>query len=150
MAATYGRGVYAYRFANPTSSGPGCRDRIAPVSRIRGLRATRHGLSLRGTTTDRGCGAKGRGKVRRVLVSFGRATGRQCRFIDSRNRLHARRSCLRTQYFLRVRRGKHGWTLRFNHRLARAGYKIWVRGIDAAGNVERKHFKRNGRVFRVR
>jgi hypothetical protein len=150
VAATFGRGVYQYRFANPTSSGAGCRDRKAPVSRIRGLRGTRHGLRMHGTTTDKGCGAKGRGKVRRIVVSFARATTKQCRYIDRQGRLGKQRSCLRTQYLLRAKRGKKGWTLRFPHRLARGRYKIWVRGIDAAGNVERKHFKRNGRVFRVR
>jgi hypothetical protein len=153
VAATFGRGVYRYRFAAPTNGsgepGPGCRDRIAPVSHISKRSATRRGLTMSGRTSDRGCGRGGRGTVKRVIVSLARATGRLCRYVNTHGRLGKRFSCHRTKYLLTVK-GTTRWTLRFKHRLPAGKYKLWVRGIDAAGNRERKKLGRNGVTFRIR
>jgi hypothetical protein len=99
---------------------------------------------LAGRSADRGCG-----RVSRVLVAIAReSTRRSCRFLDARGKLGTRRSCLRTTY-LRAR-GRTRWTLRLPARLPRGRYKLWVRGIDAAGNVERKARTRNFIRLRVR
>ena len=57
-------------------------------------------------------------------------------------------SCLRPRYL--SARGTTRWTLRLHRRLPRGKYVVWVRGIDAVGNVERKDRHRNLGRFRVR
>src|SRR5206468_4535176 len=68
VAATFGRGVYRYTFADPKPGarkpGPGCRDRTAPKSRFGKTARTasaRRKLRLSGTSSDRGCGKSRRG-----------------------------------------------------------------------------------------
>ncbi len=152
VVATFGRGVYRYSFADPASvpaAKPGCRDTVPPVSRIVHRKATRKGMTMSGTSSDRGCGANGRGVVKRVIVSLARARAKQCLYVSARGHFGKRRSCLRTQYFLKTS-GTTRWALHFKHRLPKGSYKVWVRGYDGVGNVERKRFRRNGQTFRVR
>jgi hypothetical protein len=131
------------------SSGGGCRDRIAPTSTFRGKpKASRHGVTIRGRSRDRGCGAKGAGKVARVRVAIGRAVGRRCRYARANGSFGPVVSCLRTKYL--PARGTTSWRFSYRHRLPRGRYVAWVRGIDAAGNVEHKARKRNLTRFRVR
>lgn len=121
----------------------GCRDGIAPQStfsrrhrRVRGGR-----IRLSGRTSDRGCGALGRGKVARERVSIARATGKRCRFLQPDRRFSLPRSCLRTSYL--TARGTARWSFVVPRRLPKGSYKLWARGIDSAGNVERKLNRRN-------
>lgn len=119
-----------------------CRDAIRPTSRFASrsrLRVTSSGISLRGTSTDTGCpGAS----VRRVTVSVALATRPNgCRFLQSNGRLGSRRSCRRTVYL--PGQGGSSWTFTRRARLPRGEYKVWVRAYDAAGNVEKKAFRRN-------
>ena len=82
VAATFGRGVYTYKFADP-KPGAGCVDKTAPKTRIAegvaraALRAHgRRKLRFRGTVTDRtSCKGK-KGKVKRVVISIARQIGR--------------------------------------------------------------------------
>ena len=53
----------------------------------------------------------------------------------------APRSCLRTSYV--SARGTTSWHFNFVGRFPRGRYQIWVRGLDPAGNIERKRRGRN-------
>lgn len=132
-----------------TGGGETCRDRTPPTSRFRGRRqASRRGVTLRGRSSDRGCGASGAGTVARVRVAIGRAVGRRCRYARANGSFGPVVSCLRTRYL--PARGTTSWRFTYRHRLPRGRYVAWVRGIDAAGNVERKNRRRNLTRFRVR
>jgi len=157
VAATFGRGVYKYTFADPkpgapTQPGPGCRDKVAPKSRFAKtarIASARRKLRLKGTSSDRGCGRNNRGTVRRVRVSIARRTGKKCRSVTSKGTLSKRRtSCRRTTYI--SAKGATKWTLTLKRRLPKGQYQIWVRAVDAAGNVEHKSRKRNFKRLRVR
>ena len=131
------------------ASGGGCRDRKPPTSTFRGKpKAGRRGVTLRGRSRDRGCGPKGAGKVAHVSVAIGRAVGRRCRYVRANGTFGPVVSCLRTKY-MRAR-GTTSWRFTYRHRLPRGRYVAWVRGVDSAGNVERKARKRNLTRFRVR
>ena len=123
-----------------------CRDRVPPRSRFtrRARQASRSGVRLGGRSRDRGCG----GRVRRVRVALGRAVGSRCRWLSRGNRFGPPVSCLRTRYL--PARGTRRWTFRRRVRLVPGRYTAWVRGIDAAGNVERKARRRNLVKFVVR
>jgi len=124
----------------------GCRDTIAPSSVLTRRRGslTRRGLDLRGRTSDRGCGAA----VRRVRVTVARESARRtCRFLRANGRFSAPRSCRRTSYL--SARGTRTWRLRLKARLPRGAYKVWIRGIDTSGNLERKN-RTNFTRLRVR
>ena len=127
-----------------------CTDRIPPVSRVTSARVSRsRAVVLRGRSSDRGCGAKGAGRVSRVRVAVGRRYANQkCRYLRPDNRFGAKVSCLRTTYL--STRGTTSWSVRLRRRLPRGRYVVWVRGIDAAGNIERKARRVNLRRFTVR
>ena len=126
----------------------GCRDSSAPASRFKRsrLRASRTRVTLRGTSSDRGC--RGTGRLVRVTVSVGRAVGSRCRFLRADGSFGPRVSCLRTPYL--DTRGTSRWSVSLRARFPRGRYKVFVRGIDAAGNVERKQRTRNFARLRVR
>ncbi|MDQ1703155.1 MAG: hypothetical protein QOF57_2407 [Frankiaceae bacterium] len=136
----------------PAATGPGaltkaaaasdCRDATAPTSRFahRRTRITATRLLLRGIASDRSCG-KQKGKVVGVTVSVARASGKRCRFLRPDGSFGAPVSCLRTTYL--PASGTSSWTFDARGRFARGGYKVFVRGVDAAGNVERKDRTRN-------
>ncbi len=127
---------------SPVPVAAGCRDGIAPRSRVTSARRDGRRLTLRGRSTDRGCP----GAVR-VRVAVALRTGRLCRPVGPRGRLGTPRSCLRPRYL--DARGARSWRLRLP--LPRRGrYLVWVRGIDAAGNVERKDRTRNLRRLTLR
>ena len=131
-----------------------CPDEIAPYSRIRVKRARRGRLVVAGSSRDRGCMRDGRfdpGKVDRIAVSIARSVSRahsRCAYLLVSGRLTGSRSCLRTRYL--PARGAERWSLRMRVRLPRGRYKIWVRGVDRAGNVERKNRRHNFARLRVR
>jgi len=69
--------------------------------------------------------------------------------VTSRGTLSKRRtSCRKTTYI--SAKGATKWSLTLKRRLPKGRYQIWVRGIDAAGNVERKSRKRNFKRLTVR
>jgi hypothetical protein len=117
-------------------SGRGCIDRAAPASRFsrRWSAASSRGVTLRGSTTDRGCGSRGQGQVRSVSVALARRTGKGCRFARADGRFGPRTGCVPTRYL--PARGTASWRFRFAHRLPKGSYVAWVRALDAAGNVE--------------
>jgi hypothetical protein len=117
-------------------SGRGCIDRAAPTTRFsrRWSTATSRGLTLRGSTGDRGCDARGNGKVRSVGVALARRTGKGCRFARASGRFGPKTSCVPTAYL--PASGTTSWRFRFAHRLPKGSYVAWARGVDTAGNVE--------------
>jgi hypothetical protein len=127
-----------------------CADHIPPVSRVTGRRISRtRAVRLSGRSRDRGCGAKGAGRVRRVRVAVGRRYADQrCRYLKPNNRFGPLVSCLRTTYL--SARGTTRWSIRLKRRLPRGRYVVWARGIDAAGNVEHKARRVNLGRFTVR
>src|SRR4051794_14765543 len=116
----------------PTSSalaqaGAGCRDRLAPRTRVRGrVHATRRRLSLRGLATDRGClhgkaNAAVRRNVRVVRVSIGwRRAHSRCRFLLGSGRFGPATSCARTSYL--SARGTSRWHFARRVHLPRGRY----------------------------
>ncbi|MGI8511534.1 MAG: hypothetical protein ACR2NH_02795 [Solirubrobacteraceae bacterium] len=131
---------------------PACRDRIAPVTRItRGsLRASRRSVAFAGRTSDRGCGARGAGRVGRVLVAVYRPVIGGCRYLQANGRLSARRRCNRP--LVLPARGTTSW--RFSKRvvLPRGPYGVWAFGIDASPgrNQERGGLRARASSFRLR
>jgi hypothetical protein len=155
VAATYGRGVYRYTFADPhgapSQPGPGCEDKTGPTSkfaRTARIASAKRRLRLEGTSSDRGCGRSFRGTVKRIRISIARRIGTKCRSLTSKGTLSRKRtSCLHTTYVNAKQTGRlpgsTKWTFTARRRLPAGRYQIWVRGIDAAGNVEHKSRKRN-------
>ena len=145
LAADMTGGFYSLRYNEDAGSGGGCVDRSAPVSRFakRRSRVSRTGLRLRGRVRDRGCGS-----TRRVQVSVARRVGRRCAFLRRNGRLTRARSCRRPVYL--KARGKRRWKLRKRAALPAGRYLVRVRGVDAAGNRERRARKRNVLARRVR
>ena len=128
----------------------GCVDRAAPASRFsKAHTASRSaGLRLSGTSQDRGCGASGAGTVKRVSVAVGHRVGSRCRFLHANGSFGPKVSCTRATFL--PASGTGHWSLRVNHRLPAGTYVAWVRGVDRAGNVERRAATRNRLVLRVR
>jgi hypothetical protein len=124
---------------------PGCADRVAPRSVVRGHARVRHGrLLLRGTARDRGC----RARVARVTVTVGKRVARgHCRYLGANGRLGQRRRCLRGAPQL-LARGRARWKLNVRARLPRGRYVLLVRAVDTAGNTERAR-RRGSNVARL-
>ena len=142
-------GAEGAAFTPPASlAQSGCADRLAPLSRVRGrVRATRRGLRLRGTSADRTCrGAKPALRVVRVAIGR-RLSGKRCRFLRADGRFAAPAACTRTTYL--TAKGKAAWSLAVNAKLPRGRYVVWVRGVDAFGNIEHKAASRNLARFTV-
>ncbi|MGH2943820.1 MAG: hypothetical protein ACRDLN_13705, partial [Solirubrobacteraceae bacterium] len=73
--------------------------------------------------------------------------GHRCRFLEADDSFSAPRDCRRTSYV--DAQGTTNWSLKLP-RLKPGRYTIWTRGIDAAGNVERKDRGRNLLVIHAR
>jgi hypothetical protein len=128
----------------------GCIDHSLPSSRFRKpARAASHAkrVVLRGSTKDRGCGASGRGKIKRVEVAVARPIGARCRFVGATGSLGRSTSC--TPRTFRRATGTKSWRYRLRKPLSAGEYLAWVRAKDGAGNVERVATKNRVR-FRVR
>jgi subtilase family serine protease len=112
-----------------------CTDATAPKSRFRraSTRATRRKLLLAGIASDRGCGAKGAGKVKRVRVAVARLRGKRCSFLALRAGFSKARSCKRAGYL--AARGTTKWKLSLRRRLPAGTYRAYVRASDASGNA---------------
>lgn len=133
----------------PPEALPECRDTIPPVSRFTRSksRLTRRAITLRGTSRDAGCDDQ-EGELRHVKVSVARQAGRLCRFLRARGGFSARRPCGQTSYL--TARGTTSWSFTRHRKLRRGTYRLHVRGIDGAGNVERKSRGRTNLTLRVR
>ena len=152
VAATFGRGVYTYRFAGsgagastPGSGAPKCSDRTPPKSSLSSLRIKRGTLRMRGRARDKGCG------VKRVFVAVERVKRvkgkKRCYYVSRTGKVSRHRaSCTRPKYPLRAA-GRAKWSLTVRH-LKRGSYVVFFRATDKAGNNERRPHK--GRRFRVR
>jgi murein tripeptide amidase MpaA len=138
----------------PPQTPPVCADTFSPQSTFaKGpSRVGRRGLSLRGGSTDRGCTDPGTSFLRasgvgKVQVSIARVVrGNRCRFLGTRG-FGKVRSCRSQQVYLDAT-GTTSWRLERKLRLPKGEYKLWVRGVDQAQNVERRDARRNfWRVF---
>ena len=114
-------------------------DRTPPTTKIRRVSTARQPITLRGT-------AKDAGTVRRVRVSVARHVGKLCRFLQANRRFTKARSCDKHTYL--NAKGTTSWSLTLPS-LPAGRYTIWSRGIDAAGNIERKARGRNLIVVRI-
>lgn len=124
-----------------------CRDVVAPRSTFSRARLTRRTLRVAGRSKDPGCGGRA-GRLVGVSVAVGREAGRRCRFLRADGRFGGVVSCLRTPYL--PAKGGSSWSFTRTARFARGRYKVWVRGVDASGNVERKLATRTFRRLRLR
>jgi hypothetical protein len=158
VIGSFGRGVYRYTFKNPPRRA-GCVDRTAPVSRFTGrtavVRRAGRRLTVRGTSSDRGCGAKRRGRVRRVSIAVARRTGSTCRYLHADGRFAARPTgCARPTYLatrgFRTAAFTGTWSFTTKHPLPRGRYDVWIRATDTRGNVEPRQRRRNGLQLRLR
>jgi hypothetical protein len=124
IAASLGRGVYSYEFADPRCLRPSVR--VAKSAR-RNRR-----LRLSGTTRARGCGA-----VKRVAVSVAKLKGKRCRYLQPNGRVARRAtSCSRRRY---VRaKGTRRWSFTAKRRLPAGSYSVVVKAADAAGKAGRR------------
>ena len=147
-----GSSAFAFGPGGVTGS---CIDREAPKSRIRFYRASRRGLFFRGTSDDPRCinrraGVALKGDLARVSVEVAReAPHRKCRFLRANGSFMAPTSCLSSGGHYLPAKGKAHWTFTFRHRLPPGVYKAWVRGVDAAGNIEHKDHRRNFIRFHI-
>lgn len=157
VAATFGRGVYTYKFADK-AGGSSCKDRLAPKTRfskkaVRAARSKRK-LVLSGKVTDRGC--KGRkGKVKTVYISVARqvvktgSQGFKCRELKANGRFRKRGSCHKFHYIKAKRKGST-WKFTSKRPVPRGSYRIRIKSRDVAGNLERPGKKTNTRRIRLR
>jgi hypothetical protein len=145
--------------AAPAATAPGtttaCTDRFSPRTAFtkKAVKLTRKGITLRGRSIDSGCddtpGRTRAAGVQRVQVSIARTLSRKrCRFLQANGRFARPTSCRRTKYV--AAKGTLSWSYARKLRLARGEYKIWVRALDRAQNIERKDARRNFLRVRVR
>ncbi|MEA2292418.1 MAG: hypothetical protein QOE86_57 [Solirubrobacteraceae bacterium] len=131
VAATYGRGVYTYRFADASPSAAGsCAVKGPSVKitshRVRGRRAVVRGTSKR-TTCPRPLG------VKHVQVAVQRRVGKkQCRAVRRNGRV-AGKAKLRCGRFYVNARGAKNWSFTSKRRLPRGRYRVFVRAYDTNG-----------------
>jgi hypothetical protein len=129
-------------------------DKSAPSTAInrKTSKASRARILLRGTASD--TAPKGlRARVAKVRVAIARRTGKLCRFLDTDGRFGKAVSCHRTSYAVaQVAKpaGRVSWRYLLGTKLPKGRYLAWSRGIDAAGNVERKAHSRNLLRFTIR
>jgi predicted outer membrane repeat protein len=114
-------------------------DRTPPRTTIRRVTSVKQPITLRGSAADAG-------SVRRVRVSVARHVGLLCRFLRPDHTFAKARSCDKTSYL--SAHGRSSWSLTLPS-LPHGRYTIWTRGIDAAGNVERKGRGQNLLVLRI-
>ena len=138
VAATFGRGVYTYRFKDPapgTGGGTPCASSLRPVVRIatKRARASARSRRLRLRGTARGTACPRPTGVRSVQVAVQRVTGKRCRNLRSARGRFARRAgkCSRRRFL--AARGRSRWSFSVRRRLPTGRYRVHVRAIDAIG-----------------
>jgi hypothetical protein len=162
VAATFGRGVYTYKFADP-KPGAGCKDKVRPKTRfkkasLKAARRTRggHKLRFRGSVSDRtNCKGK-KGKVKKTVISIARQVGRtgqgserKCRNLKANGRFAKLGSCHKFNYIKAHRKGKK-WSFATKHPVPAGNYRVRVKSYDVAGNRERPAKKTNTVRLQVR
>jgi hypothetical protein len=115
--------------------GNGCTDTAAPTSKLTRVKLTRRGLDLRGTVADNGC----QGLVTRVLVSIAQKKGKKCRFVNARGKLGKKTKCAKPSFI--PAKGTNAFALKLKGKLPKGKYRVGVRALDYAGNVEKPRFK---------
>ena len=133
-------GIYSLRVQESGSgtagdTAGGCDDRTKPASRWKG-RLSRRGVTVRGTARDAGCD----GTIKRVMVAVARERGRKCSFLNGRGKVGKARSCRKPRYV--TAKGTSSFSLRIKGRLLPARYRIAVRAVDGAGNLEKLRYSR--------
>jgi hypothetical protein len=111
-----------------------CVDHLPPSARLSSTsaRASRS-RALRGSSTDRGCGTGGTGKVAKVNVSVARKSGSRCRFLARSHRLGRATSCSKAHWLSAA--GTSSWSFRLPKHLTKGRYQVAVRAVDSSGNV---------------
>ena len=122
------------------ASGKTCLDRTAPASHLKLARYGRHGLSVSGWATDKGCtGVKGQrsvaGSVLRVLVAVGLAHGDACQFLAPDGKLQPAAVC--EQPLSLVAHGTKRFALKIRAKLPNGSYRLIVQAIDDSGNLQK-------------
>ena len=105
-------------------------------------------MTLTGRSRTAAAARRRQGKVTRVQVAIARKTGKLCRFARANGSFGKRISCLRTSYL--SAKGTSSFRFTYRHHLPKGKYLAWARGIDVAGNVERKARLSNAKHFTVR
>jgi zinc carboxypeptidase len=129
-------------------------DRQPPESTLdrRKLRMSRRGIFLQGRSRD--LAPQGlTPRVAKVRVTIGQHVGNLCRYLDAEGKFGKKIRCKRTPYVISRVKAPNAtvrWKYSLGAKLPKGRYFAWVRGIDAAGNVERKHRPRNLVKFRIR
>jgi hypothetical protein len=116
-----------------------CTDTTRPHSAIttKEARTASHSRILRGTARDTGCG------VALVTISVAQQHGKRCRFITTTGRLSKASKCTPTRWLTAA--GTKTWRVALD-RLRRGTYRVRIRAIDFAGNIEHSH----GRQLKLR
>jgi hypothetical protein len=112
-----------------------CTDNTKPHSTISNKQAktaSRTG-TLRGTARDTGCG------VALVAISVSQQHGKLCRFLTPTGRLGKVRACTPAVWLSAAGAKKFRVPL---DRLRRGSYRIRIRAVDFAGNIEHSHGRR--------
>jgi hypothetical protein len=119
----------------PAPTGGSCTDSSKPSARIstKAAGAARSKLTVRGTSSDRGCGASGKGSVARVTVSVQRKRGKRCQSMSSRGKLSSAKSCAKPKWL--SAHGTSNWSFGLPKSLPHGTYVVHVRALDSAGNV---------------
>jgi photosystem II stability/assembly factor-like uncharacterized protein len=161
VAATFGRGVYTYKFSGGGSAG--CKDKVRPRTRfakasLKSAKRTRGGqkLRFRGKVSDRtNCKGK-KGKVKKTVISIARQIGRtgqgserKCRNLKSNGRFAKLGSCHKFNYIKARRKGKK-WSFTTKRPVPRGAYRVRVKSYDTAGNRERPAKRTNTVRLQVR
>ena len=151
----------------PSSDPPGsapppdqetCQDIYRPESSFAAAsRLGRRSIDLRGRSADRGCRtsqgvvrAAGLDRVEVAVTRSGRKGGKaRCRFLGEDGRLGRAGNCRRPKVYLEAE-GLNEWRYAKDVKLRRGRYKVWVRGVDRGGRVERRDARRNFKRFRVK
>jgi hypothetical protein len=112
-----------------------CTDSTQPHSAIskKQAKAASRTRTLRGTARDTGCG------VALVAISVSRQHGKHCRFLTPTGRLGKARACTPAVWLSAV--GSKKWRVPLD-RLRRGTYRIRIRAVDFAGNIEHSHGRR--------
>jgi hypothetical protein len=112
-----------------------CTDSTQPHSAIskKQAKAASRTRTLRGTARDTGCG------VALVAISVARQHGKRCRFLTPTGRLGKARACTPAVWLSAA--GSRKWRVPLD-RLRRGTYRVRIRAVDFAGNIEHSHGRR--------